>query len=152
METKTNDGGGKRLHEVFSIGYASRDINDFLGILRQNNIELLIDVRNNAYSMRPSYMKERLKEALEKNGIGYMHMPELGIPSELRKKTDKEGSAQLLKRYREELLTEEKISKVADEAGNKRSALMCMEKDHRDCHRGVIADELGRRGFYAVHL
>jgi uncharacterized protein (DUF488 family) len=136
----------------FTIGYESKDIDRFLDILIHQNIQLLIDVRHNPFSMQYAYIKDKLKGYLEKNRIDYIHMPELGIPSEYRKNIVNGDYSALFEKYRQEILTEDKVDKVLKAGLNKRCALMCMEKDPVCCHRSIISNDLEKKGYQVTHL
>ncbi|MBA7577043.1 Nucleoid occlusion protein [subsurface metagenome] len=136
---------------IFTIGYEGRNSDDFIEILKNNNIKTLIDVRYSAKSERkPQFNKDILKKELERNEIGYIHYPELGIPY-LIQSPYKEGkfSFDCLKQwYYWHIETEvefEKIMKFLKETG--KPVIMCMEKyakKMRDqkyaCHRDILAE------------
>jgi len=69
----------------FTIGYEGKNIDKFLNILIENDVDILIDVRRNAFSMNFQYIKNKLKDYLESVNIQYMHVPELGIESDKKK-------------------------------------------------------------------
>ena len=136
---------------IFTIGYEGRNSDEFIDILKNNNIKMLIDVRYSAKSERkPQFNKDILKKELERNEIGYIHYPELGIPY-LIQSPYKEGkfSFDCLKQwYYWHIETEvefEKIMKFLKEIG--KPVIMCMEKyakKMRDqkyaCHRDILAE------------
>lgn len=129
---------------LFSIGYEGLTIDGYLRRLILNNIKALIDVRKNPLSMKYGFSKTRFKKYLEKTGIKYIHMPELGVPSNLRQKLNNWNDYQILfKYYKKEILPEKKreLSLVEAHINNhKRVALTCFEKDHQFCHRNKITE------------
>ena len=132
---------------LFTIGYEGKDIDSFLDILIQNRVDAVIDVRANPFSMNFSFIGQRLKHYLEKVGIDYCHIPELGIPGERRKNLSSEADYQKLFRfYKAAILPNqmEKIQLLSDMANQKRIALLCFEADKNCCHRGVLSAELER--------
>lgn len=135
-----------KVPRTFSIGYEKRDIRQFLDLLTRNRIELLVDVRANPVSRKPSFSKSGLANSLSKSGIGYLHMPSLGIESSMRKnlKTDADY-AELFRYYRIHLsFRKEDVTELAKLGFRKRIALMCFERDHLHCHRGILAEVLER--------
>jgi len=44
----------------------------------------VLDVRENPFSRKPGFSKRPLSQALEANGIRYVHLKELGTPHPLR--------------------------------------------------------------------
>lgn len=140
---------------IFSIGYEKKDIDLFLDLLIQNDVEMLVDVRRNAFSMSSAYIGSRLESSLKKAGIDYLHVPELGIAGEYRKNLESDKDyEELFSLYRNEMLpkNEEKARMVAKLGKNKRIALMCFEADKCHCHRGVLAEKLEDWGMKVGHL
>ena len=64
---------------IWTIGHSTRRIDDFISLLKQNEIKLLADVRAWPGSKRyPQFNKDALAESLNAHGIRYEHFPELG--------------------------------------------------------------------------
>ncbi len=127
---------------IYTVGHSSRNIEEFIPLLRKYGIELLVDVRSHPGSSRfPHFNKENLEKALSREGITYLHMPELGG---LRR-----GS------YADYVKTEEfkrALSKLIQLAGDSRTAIMCAERDWRNCHRRFISQELVKEGLQVIHI
>lgn len=138
---------------ITTIGYEGRNIDKFLMILVENKIGKLIDVRKNPFSMKYGYSKNQLKSALEKLGISYLHLPELGIESEKRQNLTAKGYAELFRRYASELGTKDDLlDTIKSLAKDEKVALMCFEAEEKDCHRGVIAKRFRDEGLDVVAL
>ncbi len=137
---------------IVTTGYEGKTIDSFLSELILNKVSVVIDVRRNAYSLKFGFFKTKLKSYLEKFGIEYMHMPELGTPSERRKNPVLDYRT-LFADYEKELEKKtaflEKIKEIAKE---KKVALMCFEKDAECCHRGVLAERLRKDGIKVDNL
>lgn len=66
---------------IFTIGYQGRDINNFIDILKNNEINLVLDVRYSAESQyKPEFSGNILKRELERSKIKYEHYPKYGVP------------------------------------------------------------------------
>ena len=64
---------------VFTIGHSTRALEEFIGLLGEAGVELLVDVRAFPRSRRqPQFNTETMPEALGPAGIGYAHLPALG--------------------------------------------------------------------------
>ncbi|MFZ0917835.1 MAG: DUF488 domain-containing protein, partial [Candidatus Udaeobacter sp.] len=64
---------------IWTIGHSTRSIDDFISLLKKNEIKLLADVRLLPGSKRyPQFNTEALAESLNAHGICYEHFPELG--------------------------------------------------------------------------
>jgi uncharacterized protein (DUF488 family) len=138
---------------IVTIGYEGRNIDKFLSLLVENKVGKLIDVRKNPFSMKYGYSKNQLMSALEKLGISYLHLPELGIESDQRKNLTEKGAVELFRHYAQELgAKEEMLDSIKSLAKKEKVALMCFEAQATDCHRGVIAKRFRDEGLDVVDL
>jgi len=138
---------------IATIGYEGRNIDRFLSLLVENKVGKLIDVRKNPYSMKYGYSKNQLSSALEKLGISYLHLPELGIESDQRRNLTEKGFTELFRRYSENLGEKEEIlGAIKSMAQKEKVALMCFEAKAADCHRGVIARRFRDEGLEVTDL
>ncbi len=139
---------------VFSIGYEGLTIDSFLHKLIANNITVVVDVRNNPQSMKYGFSKKSFRQYIESAGLAlsrvegmkYIHIPELGIPSTMRKGLGESVSHKaLFKAYETKLLPnhETEIKQLIDLTNqNERIALVCFEADHNFCHRHTLIEHL----------
>lgn len=148
MEYERNSTG------IATIGYEGKTIDKFLNELIVNKINVLIDVRRNAYSMKFGFQRAKLENYLKKIGIDYVHVPELGIPTKSRENLETLEDYQVLfASYRDDLeLKKNHLEKIKSMGQNKKVALMCFEKDIKRCHRGIIADRLREDGVEVADL
>ena len=141
---------------IFTIGYEKKNIDDFLDTLIQNNIDTVVDVRANAFSMNFTFTKAKLEHYLEKSGIKYMHIPELGIEGKHRKELNGDDDySNLFHFYSKEILPKQSDKvKLLNELGkSNRIALLCFEQDEKHCHRGTLGKELETQyGIAISHL
>ena len=141
------DGKG---HEtvIFTVGYEGTEIEEFACKLTENAIAALIDVRKNAISRKKGFSKTKLSDKMRTIGIEYYHMPELGIPSSLRKQlnaSQPETYSRLFDYYEKSILPQasDSITRITEIAKEKvRIAITCFESDHRFCHRDRIANKI----------
>ena len=64
---------------IWTVGHSTRTSGEFIGLLRQYQIEILVDVRHFPGSRRfPHFNKAALHDALATAGIRYAHLSELG--------------------------------------------------------------------------
>lgn len=132
---------------LFTIGYEGLTIDAYINKLITNNIAAVIDVRRNPLSMKYGFSKTKLKLYLEKAGIAYFHLPQLGIESKLRKNLESPSDYEaLFEIYKNDHLPTmgghlETVKKLLDDY--KRAALTCFEAEHSFCHRNKITEWLG---------
>lgn len=144
---------------VFSIGYEGLTIDSFLYKLIANNITIVVDVRNNPQSMKYGFSKKSFKQYIENAGMKYIHIPELGIPSTMRKGLGESVSHKaLFKAYENKLLPKQnvEIKQLIDLTNqNERIALVCFEADHNFCHRHTLIEHLQKTTAFkrvVIHL
>ena len=143
---------------MWTIGHSTRAIDDFISLLEENEIKLLVDVRAWPGSKRyPQFKKDALTESLNAHGIRYEHFPELG--GKRKSKPDSRNTAwrnASFRGYADYMETEqfqkgiERLLDVAAEAGP--TAIMCAEAVWWRCHRSLIADCLKARGVEVLHV
>src|SRR5438128_8546150 len=64
---------------IWTIGHSTRMIEKFISLLEEHGIKMLADVRSLPGSKRyPQFNKETLADSLNKVGIRYEHLPQLG--------------------------------------------------------------------------
>jgi ParB family chromosome partitioning protein len=147
---------------IYTVGYEGREIQEFVDLLKQNNIELLVDVRFSVESQfKPEFSKTFLQKELERAGIKYLHRPDLGVPFEWQNPY-KDGAIPVEcfeKYYRWHISTEVTDAKFIDfvdmirETG--KTVLMCYERYAKPsktqkiaCHRNVLANMMMEKLFF----
>lgn len=133
----------------FTIGYEGSTIEDYINRLIKNDIHLVCDVRANPFSRKYGFSQRDLSVLLQKVGIEYIHIPQLGIVSDKRHelKTQEDYDA-LFAWYEKEVLPTrtdmlDKLKKLLMEYS--RIAITCFEADVKQCHRGRIAKILSEQ-------
>lgn len=131
---------------LFSIGYEGISLEMYLQKLVKNNVKLLVDVRKNPLSMKFGFSKTLLHRWCNNMGIGYLHIPELGIISDKRQELKTQADYdRLFEDYRNTTLTEtieyqKQILGLLKE--HKRIALTCFEAEPCQCHRSHLAESI----------
>jgi uncharacterized protein (DUF488 family) len=128
----------------FTIGYQSHSIESLIQSLNAHGVEILMDVRQNPVSRKAGFSKCRLQNAVVGAGIEYHHSPDLGTPPRIRKMYHNSGDLPAVLAAYEKHITAnpEPLRLLAHIAATKTVCLLCLEKDHNMCHRGVIARKL----------
>lgn len=139
----------RQLHErpvakpnAYTAGYQGLSVDGFLDGLMRSGIQRLIDVRANPIARRYGFHKSTMNRLCGYIGIEYVHVPELGIPSRLRRKLETFADyLRLFSEYEASTLANEisALVRVEELLQEKPSVLVCMEADPEYCHRTRVA-------------
>src|SRR3989338_2971057 len=142
---------------AYTIGYEGWELEEFVSRLREQRVEVLIDIREKPASRKPGFSKTPLRAALEDAGIEYVHVKALGSPSIIRYEYKNGGDRDsFFRAYRTYLKTQvDQLRTVLDAVREKTCCLMCLERHAMDCHRSTVSDmlkELDGNGLRCEHL
>ena len=142
---------------IWTIGHSTRSSEEFLELLRSQQIELLFDVRRFPGSRKyPHFNEGELARTLEAAGMGYRLMQALGgrrTPRPDSKNTAwRNASFRAYADYMETGEFQAAADELRDEAKSRRTAIMCSEAVWWRCHRALIADYLKIRGVEVLHI
>lgn len=150
------DSRGKRL---FTLGYERLDIANFLEILKNSDIQTIVDIREIPISRKQGFSQNELREICRRHSLQYIHFKKLGSPTWLRRKLRVDGDYDFFfRRYREYLKNNggrEFVARINKLATDKPTCLLCFERDHKACHRKIVASEIKKingNGLEIVHL
>lgn len=129
---------------AYTIGYEGWELEEFVSRLREQRVEVLIDIREKPSSRKPGFSKTPLRAALEEAGIEYVHIRALGSPSTIRYEYKNGGDkVSFFKAYRTYLKTQrDQLRTVLDAVRERTCCLMCLERHAMDCHRSAVSDML----------
>lgn len=140
--------------DFFTIGYSGRATADILETLVSNGVRTLVDIRQYPVSMyRPELSKNNLSRAIEELGMHYMHLPELGVPRDIRAKAISTGTRDVIWDWYDENVVQSYIGRNLHRFLNTFEhpiAMMCTEIDPHECHRhrlSVALEKMGLKGF-----
>lgn len=148
---------------LYTIGYANKNISDFISILKLNDINCIIDVRTMPFSKQyPDYNESNLKTALNSYGIYYMSFKdEFGA-----RRVEKEAY-QRIEMYTGDIVDVVIFRKVYSfdaflngvtrvKKGLTKGfniCFLCSEKYAYDCHRCIMISEyFYNQGFNIKHI
>lgn len=132
--------------KLYTLGYQSLSERLYLQTLVNAGVGIVIDVRENAWSQRPDFIKSNLRSALATRNIDYNHLKTAGNPSSNRKNA--RSASDCLRRYRQHLRAHAEclvellaLIREADNRGRP-ACLTCYERDSKNCHRSILIEEL----------
>jgi uncharacterized protein (DUF488 family) len=135
------------------MGYAGRTAASLLSLAASVGIQSILDIRFNPISMyRPELSKVNFRRSVENAGLRYCHLPQLGVPRDIRAKAISTGNRQIIWDWYDRYI-------VAPFARNLNLffntaehpvAFMCVEADPTECHRHrlfLALEEQGLQGY-----
>jgi uncharacterized protein (DUF488 family) len=147
----------ERMQTLWTIGHSTRNAEEFIALLKENEIRALADVRQFPGSRRyPHFGREALAEMLTREGIEYFHFPELG--GRRRAKKDSHNTAwrnESFRGYADYMETpafREGVRRLLKIARTRSTVIMCAEAVWWRCHRALISDFLKTQGHEVIHI
>jgi uncharacterized protein (DUF488 family) len=142
--------------KIYTIGHSDHATEAFVGLLRDHNITLVVDVRSQPYSRwMPQFNRETFQEDLENASIGYHFMGDAlgGRPSDPAM-YDPGQERPNYKRMAEAPDYQAGIDALINLASEAQGVtIMCSEGDYRQCHRHLlITQTLLERGVPVTHI
>jgi uncharacterized protein (DUF488 family) len=158
---------------LWTIGHSTRPLEEFIGLLKAHDVQLLLDVRSIPYSRRyPQFHTRTLATALADAGVQYRHLPALGGRRESRPDSMNLGwrnagfrgyadymQTEAFQRGLEELMgLAASVSSSPARPGRAKTrpfpgtVIMCAEAVPWRCHRSLIADALVIRSWEVRHI
>ncbi len=146
--------------QFYTIGHSNRPQGDFIRLLQESGVELVVDVRTIPKSRHnPQFNADELERALHDAGIGYKRIAELGG---LRGRRKDQGPSpngfwdnESFRNYADYAATPAfKAGLLALRRLGRahRCAIMCAEAVWWRCHRRIIADYLLAAGETVTHI
>jgi uncharacterized protein (DUF488 family) len=138
---------------VLTIGHSNHSLDRFLALLRQHDVEVLVDARSKPVSRFPQFTRRALERAVVASSISYLFMGDsLGGRPGPRECYDADGN---LDHDRVEVqdFYQRGIEQLLDGIARFRVCVLCAEEDPSRCHRRLlITRTLVRRGVGVRHI
>lgn len=145
---------------MYTIGHSTRTLEEFLALLKEHSIEILVDVRRWPSSKRcPHFNRDDLERSLGEEGLRYKWIGVRlgGYRREgLGEESPNKGWRRMgFRNYADYAISEdfgkglEELIRVAE---TERTVIMCAEKHYWRCHRTIISDHLTVRGHQVTHI
>jgi uncharacterized protein (DUF488 family) len=146
--------------DIYTIGHSTRSAEELIALLKEAEVDLLIDVRTVPRSrFNPQFNAEVFPRTLAAAGIGYRHFSALGglrhRPKGAPPSPNGMWENEAFQAYADYALTPafrvalDQLCGLADE---RCCAIMCAEAVWWRCHRRIIADYLLARGVAVRHI
>ncbi|NIP59428.1 MAG: DUF488 family protein [Gemmatimonadetes bacterium] len=146
------------MNPIHTVGHSTRSAEALLALLRENEIDLLVDVRRYPASRRhPWFNREALEATLTEAGIDYRHEERLGGRRGTPRPDSPNGGWRNagFRAYADHMDSEEAavaLARILEDARERRPAIMCAEIVPWRCHRRILSDHLVAAGAGVVHI
>jgi uncharacterized protein (DUF488 family) len=145
---------------VHTIGHSTRPIQDFIALLEEADIDLLVDIRSVPRSRRnPDYNLETLPALLKPAGIAHLHIKTLGglraRPKDTGPSPNTLWEHPAFRNYADYATTppfRQGLEALLALAAGRRPAIMCAEALWWQCHRRIVTDYLLSAGCEVRHI
>ena len=145
--------------KLYTIGFTQKSAATFFGLLRQNGIQRLVDIRISPQGQLSGFARqEDLPYFLDElvDHCQYIHMPLLAPTKDLLHAYRGDRDWPHYRTCFEALMDERHIPAVLDRSGFEtfRSCLLCSEAAPEMCHRRLVAERLASHwpGVEVMHL
>lgn len=128
--------------KVISIGYERRSIDEFIELLKANDVKRLLDIREFPLSRKKGFSKKSLAAHLQQADIEYIHLRQAGNPF-FKQRNELEKCLALYSEYLNN--NPELVQNIAVELKGT-SAMLCYERCHTDCHRSILLQAIRQVG------
>jgi uncharacterized protein (DUF488 family) len=147
-------------HPFFTVGHSTRSISDFVHLIRDANVRLVVDVRTVPRSRKnPQYNGDTLPTTLSAFQIAYEHIATLGglrgrnrdVPADLNAFWENKS----FHNYADYAMSEEfrfGLARLRELGHGTTCVTMCAEAVWWRCHRRIIADYLIAAGEMVLHI
>lgn len=147
-------------HPFFTIGHSTRSIDEFVGLLNDSAVQLVVDVRTVPRSRtNPQYNTDVFAESLSQSQIGYEHIATLGGLRGRKRNVPADVNAfwenRSFHNYADYAMSGEfrsGLTKLRELGHATPCAIMCAEAVWWRCHRRIITDYLIAAGETVFHI
>ena len=144
--------------QLYTIGFTKKSAETFFGLLRDNGVQRLVDIRLHPGGQLAGFAKSDdlayfLRELAH---CAYVHMPALAPSDEVLSAYRKDHKWPLYVQRFEALMDERGVPQSLDRAlfEQEKCCLLCSEATPEQCHRRLVAERLARHwgNVQIVHL
>jgi uncharacterized protein (DUF488 family) len=150
-----NEARSMQAAKFFTIGYSGRTAEQFVQLVKEAAVSCVVDIRYTPVSMyKPDFSRSNFKRILEEAGVEYLHVPELGVPRDIRARAIATGNRDVIWDWYDQHVVVRFLQKHLYEFKNLnyRVALMCVEADPTECHRHRLFQALEDNGLQGYDL
>jgi len=139
---------------LFAIGMQGRHDDDFIAVLKQHQVDAVIDIRlRNEGKYYRFASGQHIRALCEANGIAYRHETRFSPTGEMLDLFRADHEWQVYEQAYRVLIAERDMPRIWQEVAGRfeRPCLLCAERTAETCHRRLLAEALANET-PVVHL
>lgn len=134
--------------ELFTIGFTQKNAERFFGLLKENQVSKLVDIRLKPDVQLSGFAKKVDLPYFMRELVGgsYIHLPELAPTAEIMEQHRSRKNWQEFSQAFNALMDERDLPAALDRSmfEQERCCLLCSEHHAADCHRSLVAARLAK--------
>lgn len=135
------------MQTIFTIGHSTREISEFIELLKSHAITQLVDIRTIPKSRHnPQFGQAELEKSLGEQGITYVYLKNLGgLRPAVKNSVNEAWRNKSFRNYADYMQTDEfaqGLDELIQISKNATTAIMCAEAVPWRCHRSLVSDAL----------
>lgn len=139
------------MQTIYTVGHSTRPIEEFIGLLKDQGVTQLVDIRTVPKSRHnPQYWHDALEKSLTEAGISYEYMKELGgLRPAVKDSINTGWRNKSFRNYADYMQTgefERGLKSLLMLSEKNTVVIMCAEAVPWRCHRSLVGDALLVRG------
>jgi len=142
------------MKKLYTIGFGGKSLEEFINLIKKNNIQKLVDIRLKTSSQLSGFAKSRdLKFILKIFNIDYEHIVDLAPDDFILKKYRNDKNWKEYEEKFKKLMNQRNAKKILNKLVEESKAvcLLCSENEPTKCHRRLVV-ELLKEKVKIVHL
>ncbi len=142
---------------IWTIGYGNQSISDFINMLDQHRIDVIVDIRQFPSIAKQSHFKrDTLRQALRNCGVQYHWVRQLGKMRKVHEDSRNVALSGELRGFADHMTSrqfEKVINQLLELSENRNLAIASEVVNFENCHRKLLSDYLYLvKGCKVVHL
>lgn len=139
------------MRTIFTVGHSTREITEFIDLLKLHAITQLVDIRTIPKSRHnPQFGQAELEKSLRDHGIKYVYLKDLGgLRPDVKNSVNDAWRNKSFRNYADYMQSDEfkiGIDELITISKDATTAIMCAEAVPWRCHRSLVSDALLVRG------
>jgi uncharacterized protein (DUF488 family) len=142
------------MNTIYTIGHSIHETAYFIKLLKEYDINLVLDLRSSPYSKQASqFNRDAIRRELENNRIKYNFLGDIFGGRQKDPNLYSDEGIVVFDKVKEDKKFKKGINEVIDKINSNNIVLMCSEKEPLDCHRSILISKVfSEKGIDVKHI